>query len=63
MDKNIIDFLNELSDLTERHKIVIDSCGCCGSPFLIPLGQRATDCAIIAQYVRFDEKTKKYTFR
>ena len=28
------DFLNELTALTRKHKIVIGGCGCCGSPWL-----------------------------
>ncbi len=27
-------FLAELAELTARHGIKIDGCGCCGSPFL-----------------------------
>ena len=31
------EFVRELSKLSRRHKIKIGGCGCCGSPFLIPM--------------------------
>ena len=27
-------FLQELTELTRKHKVAIAGCGCCGSPFL-----------------------------
>lgn len=27
-------FLEELSELSRKHKFVIGGCGCCGSPFI-----------------------------
>ena len=40
MDKIITDeqvklFLKELSELSRKHHIYIDGCGCCGSPYLV----------------------------
>jgi len=32
-------FLEELSALSVRHKLVIAGCGCCGSPFVIPMDE------------------------
>ena len=38
LEKDMVDaFLSELSELTRRHKITIDGCGCCTSPFLSSL--------------------------
>lgn len=36
-EKQVKEFLKELSKLSRRHKIYISGCGCCGSPFLISL--------------------------
>lgn len=36
--KDVEEFLNELTELTNIYKIVISGCGCCGSPFLIRTG-------------------------
>ena len=33
------EFVRELSKLSRRHKISIGGCGCCGSPFLSPMGK------------------------
>ncbi len=33
-EQRVAEFLDELSALTRKHKIVIGGCGCCGSPFL-----------------------------
>lgn len=30
-------FLKELSELSRKHHIYIDGCGCCGSPYLVAL--------------------------
>lgn len=29
------EFLKELTNLSHKHKIYIDGCGCCGSPYLV----------------------------
>ena len=36
---NVREFLRELSKLSRRYKISIGGCGCCGSPFLTPMGK------------------------
>jgi hypothetical protein len=33
------EFVRELSKLSRRYKISIGGCGCCGSPFLTPMGK------------------------
>jgi hypothetical protein len=33
--KRVETFLKELGELTKKHNIKIDGCGCCGSPMLI----------------------------
>ena len=38
--KNKEAFLKELTELTEKHGIVIGGCGCCGSPYLLTLKER-----------------------
>lgn len=32
--KNAEEFLQELAELSRKHKIAIGGCGCCGSPWL-----------------------------
>ena len=32
-------FLDELTALTRKHRVVIGGCGCCGSPFVTALKQ------------------------
>ena len=34
MNKQVSDFLKELSELTLKYNIKIGGCGCCGSPYL-----------------------------
>lgn len=36
-EEQINKFLEELSKLSREHKVVIGGCGCCGSPFLMPM--------------------------
>ena len=33
-DKKILEFLDEYEKLCREYQIIIDSCGCCQSPFL-----------------------------
>lgn len=37
MQRDIDSFLKELSELTQKYGIVIEGCGCCGSPYLIDI--------------------------
>lgn len=37
MQKDIEGFLEKLSELTLSYGIIIEGCGCCGSPYLIDI--------------------------
>jgi hypothetical protein len=54
-------FLAELAELTQKHKLVIGGCGCCYSPYLYPLGERATHSAIFADELKYDKTANRYT--
>jgi hypothetical protein len=44
MNKKKVDkFLADLAKVTRKHGIKIGGCGCCGSPFLMDLGDAETD--------------------
>ncbi|MDR2571127.1 MAG: hypothetical protein LBD23_12695 [Oscillospiraceae bacterium] len=58
---NVEEFLNDLTELTVKHGIIIGGCGCCGSPFLYGIGDKATLEDITAENLDFDKKTKMYT--
>ena len=52
-------FLNELTELTTRHGIEIDACGCCNSPYLWKnIGDNSFICA---KNLEFDKKSKRYS--
>jgi len=36
-EEQLKEFLKDLSKLSRKHKIIIGGCGCCGSPFLMPM--------------------------
>lgn len=36
-EKQLRDFMDDLGELTKKHRIVIQGCGCCGSPYFLPL--------------------------
>lgn len=48
-------FLQDLAELTKKHGIKIDGCGCCGSPWL------EDNEMVIAEDLVYDEKAEKYT--
>jgi len=56
MNKDIEQFIQELNELTNKYKIVIGGCGCCGSPYL----DNEKDKENGADYLRFDYDTRKY---
>lgn len=39
--KNLEEFLKELTELSKKHNILIEGCGCCGSPFLLEADEGA----------------------
>ena len=49
-------FLEELSELTKKYNISVEGCGCCGSPFLVYLGNKT----IIGECISWDENNKVY---
>ena len=49
-------FLEELSELTKKYNISIEGCGCCGSPYLVYLGNKT----IIGEDVSWNENNKVY---
>jgi hypothetical protein len=59
MENEIECFLRELSELTEKHGIVICGCGCCGSPYLEE--RKMVQEMTVAENLKFDEKKKKYS--
>lgn len=35
-------FINDLIELSKKHKMIIGGCGCCGSPFLLEFDEEIT---------------------
>jgi hypothetical protein len=35
--ERVVSFLKDLDELTRKHQIIIQGCGCCGSPYLSSL--------------------------
>lgn len=33
-DEEVMEFINEYEKLCRKYKIIIDSCGCCASPYI-----------------------------
>jgi len=61
MTKDLNGFLDELTELSKKYQIVVDGCGCCGSPYLwhIEMGN-PTEASIFAQFLKFDRKIQEY---
>lgn len=58
MDKQKLnDFLEELSQLTEKYSMFIGGCGCCGSPYVESNGK------YIGEFLKWDTDTNKYTIK
>lgn len=42
-DRDLVDagaaqrFADDLSNISHKHRVIVAGCGCCGSPFLIPM--------------------------
>ena len=49
-------FLEELSELTKKYNISIEGCGCCGSPFLVYLGNKT----VIGENISWNENKQVY---
>lgn len=54
-------FLEELAELTQKHKIVIGGCGHCGSPFLYPLGEEPNYSTVFRNDLSFDTAVNRYS--
>lgn len=46
-------FLIEYEEICKRHKLIIDACGCCNSPWVVPLDENIT-------YSHFDHLKDSY---
>jgi Zn-finger nucleic acid-binding protein len=48
--------LKELSELTQKYGLVIESCGCCNGPWLRDLHKDK----VVARLIMFDKEKQKY---
>ncbi|MEU0950483.1 hypothetical protein ABZ379_48870 [Streptomyces canus] len=55
---NVAAFLAELSALTVKHGLAVAGCGCCGSPFLVPTGEKYPNPC--AQSLEFHQSAERY---
>lgn len=53
-------FLDELSELSRKHRIAIGGCGCCGSPWITPDGVRYHGGVPIAVVLEWKDDDKEY---
>lgn len=53
-------FLTDLAQLTKKYNIVIDGCGCCGSPYLKAINGYKFD-REKWELLDYDEKEKRYS--
>lgn len=53
-------FLDELAALTAKHGLVIEGCGCCGSPFLQRADAASTELPARLN-LAYSAKTQRYT--
>ena len=56
--KNYNEFLEELAELSNKYKIVIGGCGCCGSPFIYGLNEETDENDKFN--LTYNEELKKY---
>ena len=55
MSDKLEEFLKELGELSDKYKLYIGGCGCCGSPFIY-----TDDGDYVLNDIDFDDKTKSY---
>ena len=49
MEKDIEEFLEKLSELSNNYGLYISGCGCCGSPYIV----RMDDDIILCDYLNY----------
>lgn len=54
--KKIEEFLNELTELTNKYGLYISACGCCNSPWIVDTDTDET----VVEGLWYDKETKKY---
>lgn len=59
MEERLCEFLEKLSALTREYGIVINGCGCCGSPWLEDMSNIKRE-NILLDYLTFDKNTGLY---
>lgn len=60
MEKNVENFLMELTKLTKTYGIIIGGCGCCGSPYLISVEDETSIAGFAYDNLTY-EKEKGYS--
>jgi hypothetical protein len=59
LDKRVEAFLKELTELSEKHNIVINGCGECGSPWLAQLRDGKEE-DVIEEHLSWDDYYYSY---
>lgn len=60
-DEKILAFLDELSEVSKKHGLFIEGCGCCGSPVIERLVSSTNGrCEQVAVDLGFNHETGRY---